>query len=132
MTPQQKIMHLALVRVATHARLPIPHVTDDNVNELYDAFCESGSYFDDMNEIREGEVETGLPCGWSRNYESKAVATRMPDGSWVGWTYWYGGGKHGEPESINWLEDAYDLNCSEEEKVVVVRTFSKPDLKPVP
>ena len=49
----------------------------------------------------------------------------MPDGSWVGWTYWYGGGKYGEPEAIDWMDDAYDLACTEEEKVVTVRTFTK-------
>lgn len=37
----------------------------------------------------------------------------------------YGGGKHGEPEAIDWIEHAYNLDCIEEEKLVVVRTFSK-------
>jgi len=58
-----------------------------------------------------------------RHYESKAVAMKMPDGSWIGWTYWYGGGKHGEPEAIDWMNEAYDVDCHEEEKVVVVQTF---------
>ena len=68
-------------------------------------------------------METGLKCEWSRHYESKAVAMKFPDGSWVGWTYWYGGGKHGEPSSIEWMDDAYDVDCHEEEKMVVVQTF---------
>jgi hypothetical protein len=45
------------------------------------------------------------------------------EGEWIGWTFWYGGGKHGEPGAIDWMSDAYHLNCTEEEKVVVVRTF---------
>lgn len=69
-------------------------------------------------------METGLPAPSSRHYESEAVAYQYVDGSWVGWSYWYGGGKHGEPEAIDWMEDAYDVNCTEEEKVVVVRTFT--------
>jgi len=81
--------------------------------------------FDSMYNIREGEVETELPCPYSRHYESKSVAAKMDDGSWVGWTYWYGGGKHGNPEEIEWIYDAYDLECVEEEKLVVVRTFTR-------
>jgi hypothetical protein len=73
---------------------------------------------DATNELRSGEEETGLPCDWSRHYESKSVAAQMLDGSWVGWTYWYGGGKHGEAYSIPWVEDAYDLEMVEVQKVV--------------
>ena len=73
----------------------------------------------------EGEVETDISTEWSRHYESNGVASRMPDGSWVGWTYWYGGGKHGEPGAIDWMSEAYDLDVVEEEKIVIVRTFTK-------
>lgn len=68
-------------------------------------------------------VPTDLECETSRHYESEAVACQMLDGSWVGWTSWYGGGKHGEPESIPWIEDAYDLDCKE--VVKTVREFTK-------
>jgi hypothetical protein len=37
---------------------------------------------------------------------------------------WFGGGKHGEPGAVEWMEDAYHLTCHEEEKLVVVRTFT--------
>lgn len=37
---------------------------------------------------------------------------------------WYGGGKHGEPGAMPWMEEAYDVSCAEEEKVVTVRTFA--------
>ena len=77
------------------------------------------------NEFREGDCETNIPTEWDRNYESKSVAKQMSDGSWVGWTYWYGGGKHGNPEELEWMEYAYDLNCSEETKMIVVKTFTK-------
>ena len=126
MTPVQKIKHAILLRAAEFDEKPIETtVTADNVDYLYGALVEADGQWDAMSETRSGEVETGLPCGWSRNYESKSVAAKMPDGSWVGWTYWYGGGKHAEPEAIDWMDDAYDLDCKEEEKVVTVRTFSK-------
>ena len=71
--------------------------------------------------------ETNIECEWSRHYESKSVAKRLSNGKWVGYTYWYGGGKHGEPSSIDWMEDSYFLDCKEEQKVMTVRTFSKQD-----
>lgn len=74
-----------------------------------------------------GERVSGLSFGetYSRHYEAYRVARRLDDGRWVGWIYWYGGGKHGEPESIEWMDDAVFLTCTEEEKVVVVRTFAE-------
>ena len=80
---------------------------------------------DIQEEISECGVETGLDCEFSRYYDSEAVAAQMSDGTWVGWTYWTGGGKHGEPSSVPWIEDAYYVDCAEEEKMVVVRTFTK-------
>ncbi len=121
MTPEQKLKWAILVSAKDDA----PDVTEENVDELYDKLVEEDMHWDAKNEMRGGEVETKLSCQWSRHYESKSVAAKMPDGSWVGWTYWYGGGKHGEPESIDWMEEAYDLDCTEEEKVVVVQTFTK-------
>ena len=124
MTPEQKIKHAILNIVAKWAVEPAPDVTAENVDELYEAADES--YVQDAcSEIRSGEYKTNLPCNLLNNYESEAVAARMPDGSWVGWTYWYGGGKHGSPEDMDWMDDAYDLDCAEEEKVVIVRTFKK-------
>lgn len=127
MTPEQKIKHAVLALVAKWNGTLLEEVTEQNVDERYEALEESDddARNDALNEIREGEVETDLACEWSRHYESKSVAAKMPDGSWVGWTYWYGGGKHGEPEAIDWMGDAYDLTCVEEEKLVIVRTFSK-------
>lgn len=124
MTPEQKIKHLIIVRVAEYAEEPQPEVTNENVDDLYDELDEDSAY-EAKAEIRSGEVETGLPSQSSRHYEAKEVAAKTHNGEWVGWTYWYGGGKHGEPEAIDWVDDAYDLNCVEEEKLVKVQTFTK-------
>lgn len=90
---------------------------------------------DARSECRQGTEETGLPADAHfrilRHYEATSVAARMVDGSWVGWIYWHGGGKHGEPEAIDWMEDAYHLDVTEEERVVTVRTFLKaPEVLP--
>lgn len=127
MTPQQKIKYLVLVRDRELYldRYPFAGPIDaDNLDKLWSDLEDSGDQYDAMGEVRGGDVETGLKAPYSRHYESKSVAAQYIDGSWVGWTYWYGGGKHGEPDAIDWIDDAYDLNCTEEEKVVTVRTFS--------
>lgn len=125
MIPIQKIKHLILIRVASWTEQPLPeNLTAENIDDEYDAADED--YLQDArNEVRAGEAETEVPCESSRHYETKSVAAQAPDGTWVGWTYWYGGGKHGEPEAVEWMEYAYDLSCIEEEKMVVVRTFAK-------
>ena len=133
MTPQQKLKWAVLCKALEDSNagtIKIPYPCE-NIDELYAQYEEDVHICDliydaEKHEIRGGEVETGLRCPFSRHYESKSVAMQFPDKSWVGWTYWFGGGKHGEPESINWIEHAYDLECTEEEKMVVVRTFSIP------
>lgn len=99
--------------------------TDEQVAEAYYNFVETDFASDYEEEFRGGQVTTNIPAPYSRHYESRSVARKMSDGSWIGWTYWYGGGKHGEPGSIYWMGDAYELTCVEEEKLVVVRTFTK-------
>jgi len=76
--------------------------------------CElRGSYDQDANGIAAWE--------YSRHYECKPVAKKL-DGRWVCWLYWYGGGKHGEPESIEWIDDTIFL---EEAEPIIVNTFRK-------
>lgn len=100
-------------------------ITAETVDKQYDELVELGLHYDYESEFREGHVETKLPCEYSRHYEAKAVARKMSDDTWVGWTYWYGGGKHGNPEEIDWIEDAYDLEVTEVEKMVLFQEFKK-------
>ena len=100
-------------------------ITAEIVDVQYNELVELKLHWDYEYEFREGQVETKLPCEYSRHYESKAVARKMTDGSWVGWAYWYGGGKHGDPEGVEWMEDAYDLELTETEKMIVVQEFKK-------
>lgn len=125
-TPEQKIMLTVLHNVACDIQgdTSFDEITSDNIVEVWED--NDDLVQDELYEFREGEVETGIPSkNYSRHYECHDVASQMVDGSWVGWTYWYGGGKHGEPEAVDWMDSAYNLDCVEEEKVMVVRTFSK-------
>lgn len=78
---------------------------------------------DTTQELRSGKVNTGITPPSSRHYESRSVGMQCCDGTWIGWTYWYGGGKHGEPASVEWIGHAYDLDCEEKEVTVIQRTF---------
>ena len=71
--------------------------------------------YDIEYEMREG-LEINLPSKTSsRHYEIDVHAMQV-DGIWVAWDYYYGGGKHGEPEAFDWISNARIVEC--EEKVV--------------
>ncbi len=130
MTPEQKLKQLILARAADSLGVPRPVVDADTVDEVwYDLECDAGPRYSAIDQaasdLRSSGIPTGLRAEYSRHYESEAVAAQMLDGSWVGWTYWYGGGKHAYPAAIPWMEEAYELACQEEEKLVIVRTFSR-------
>ncbi|MFJ2362504.1 hypothetical protein ACIPIN_02090 [Pseudomonas sp. NPDC087697] len=128
MTPEQKVKFLILALDARWQKkeaLNYTTMTGVDADTGYAALVEAGEHWDSRNETRCGDVETDIPCDGGRHYEAKSVAAQLPDGSWVGWTYYYGGGKHAEPEAIDWMSEAYELDCVEEEKVVTVRTFTK-------
>lgn len=125
LTPLQKIRWLALIKASEwdYYKEPIINSSDD-IDRLFDLLEKNGGVSEALDEVRCSGIETGLECYSSRHYESKAVAAKLPNGEWVGWTYWYGGGKHGNPEEIDWVPFAYDVECTEEEKMMLVRTFN--------
>lgn len=128
MTPEQKIKWSIINKVCSWKGSEPPEVNDENVNEIWDEMrheTHEDECYDAMCEIREGDVETNINPECSRYYESKSVAALMPDNTWVGWTYWYGGGKHACPEEVCWIDSSYDLNCVEYEKTVTIKEFPK-------
>jgi len=121
MTPKQKIKREILNEIG------YGDFTDENIDERYNfLLVNQCANYDLENEFRESGEKTNIECPLSRLYESQSVARKLSDGTWIGWTYWFGGGKHGEPEAIDWMTDAYELKIeSETEKVIIIRTFSK-------
>lgn len=102
-------------------------VSLDDLDDLDEKFDLHGLdlLYDTYNEFREGEITTNIEPAHSRHYETNSVARKIGD-KWVGWTYYYGGGKHGEPEAIDWINSAYYLNLDSEIQVIETkRTFSK-------
>ena len=133
MTAYQKVKWIVILRAHSWANIEPPEITAENVDELYEKFdecnCEVGYQMQDSrSEIRGSGRESDLDTPYSqvmRHYEYYEVAMQAPDGSWVGWTYWYGGGKHSEPDAIPWMEYAYDVECQEREVTIIEKTFTK-------
>lgn len=126
MTPTQKIKWLVLAKVAQWGGEDPPPYPCADVDDLYAAAKARGELQDAIDEVRASGEDTDIATDdWSRHYERKSIARRLPDGTWVGWTYWYGGGHHGEPSSVPWMDDAYDVTMREETRVI--RVFAKPD-----
>ena len=125
MTAYQKLQWLLLSRVAEFHQVSPPAYDAEIVEKMFDELQENDydTFCDAKIEVRGGELGTGLPAPRSRYYESTSVAAKLPDGTYIGWTYWYGGGKHAEPESIDWMDAVYDVECTE--VVEVVKKFSK-------
>ncbi len=122
LTPEQRIKWLILIQedVVDLGKKPTAEMIESSYDERSDGLQDA------RDEVRCCGENTGIEDRYSsRHYECDEVAAQCPDGKWVGWTYWYGGGKHGEPEAIDWMNDAYDVSVTEEEKLVTVRTFAK-------
>ena len=133
MTPQELIRYIVINNALSDGHFEgqiedIKTLTAEQVNEFYDELEEAGEEYDYLYELRSSGATTNIPCDYSRHYESESVAYPAPNGQWVGWTYWYGGGKHGCPEEIDWVAHAYHVDVVKEEPVTtIVRTFARVD-----
>ena len=124
-TPEQTIKyHILNTAILNDDLIWHEDISVDNVDLVWDHFVESDLHWDYISDYRSCGTSTGLPAQYSSYYESREVASKFGD-RWIGWTYWYGGGKYGDPESVDWMGSAYFVECIEEEKLVTVRTFSK-------
>lgn len=119
LTPQQALMLYILQNNSIDAD---ENTSPEDIEDLFD----DQDYHDDLFQLRfSGEI-TNLPAPPSRHYETEQVAIETPVG-WVSWTYWCGGGKHGNPEEIEWFEDAFFVDVEEKEVIKIERTFFKKD-----
>lgn len=123
MKPETKLKYAILDLAATWNDEVLPdNLTEEQVEEYWN----DSEYLEDaISEVRCSGIETRFPGQYSRHYESEEVAVQCPNGDWVGFTYWHGGGKFGNPEEIDWIQHAYDVECKEEQKLVTVHSFTK-------
>lgn len=110
-----------LARITGLDRDVLAQFNEEELDDLWDRTCDSNDddIYDELYQFRSDGEETNLPAPSSCHYEADQVACQTPFG-WVSWTYWYG-----NPEEIDWIEDAFYVDCFEEEKLVIVREFRK-------
>ncbi len=90
----------------------------------YDIKSEFDEAYELEYEMREG-LEINLPSKTSsRHYEIDVHAMEVDD-IWVAWDYYYGGGKHGEPEAFDWISNARIVQCEEKIVTKVKYTFKE-------
>lgn len=96
-----------------------------NIDAIFDELEYDDAMQDGRSEVRCSGEEIDLkPTSYSRNYEVDAVAMNIK-GVWVAWDYFYGGGKHSEPESIDWISNARIVSCTEKQVITTKRTFAE-------
>lgn len=130
LTPEQAIKQEILTEIKLwekdhKIKLPLFN-TPDEIENAWEIAEINDLHWDAVSEFRcSYDTTTNIKCDFSRHYESKSVAKQLSNGQWVGWTYWYGGGKHGQPEEMEWMEWAYFLECKEREELIIVWEFKK-------
>lgn len=108
--------------------------TADGIDEAYELATNHHGPFasqevldinDAIEEFRRGGQKTDLPRKrFSRYYECEQVSAKLSDGSYVSWPYWSGGSKYGEPREIDWMRDAFFVDCEEKQVMTTVYEFS--------
>jgi len=102
--------------------------SDETIESVWDELAESEDLQDSLCEFRgsgQEHVVEYFPLPMSRHYEVETHVRLMSGGQWVAWPYWYGGGKHSEPDGIDWLSDARLIAVTSEIEVKqMVRTFA--------
>lgn len=118
------------------------YLTLDNAEHIFSnpEECFKSDYPEDvLYDIKSETRHVGEECNslletYSRHYEVdyyvKEFTGVTEDGEtiskWVGWNYYYGGGKHAEPDAIDWIPDAEFVKVKSEEVVTVIkRTFER-------
>ena len=132
MTPVHLLKWAILRKAASWGQFELADdpLTPEQIDALYEEHDKDWGLQDAREEIRASGTRTDVrdPTPWTRgldNYENQSSAMQAPDGTWVGWTYWYGGGKYAEPSAIPWLDYAYALSCEEKQVTITQRTFTK-------
>ena len=125
MTPIQKLKFIILSRqgadILSKLELDVLYGTQGpDFGEIIDDLFESCKPDLDLQEARCAGIDTGLKGPFNRNYECKVLAAKTPDETWIAWNFWYGGGKHGYPEDIPWIESAFEIRHRTETREVDV------------
>lgn len=78
-----------------------------------------------INKFRESGEEIVDKVQQDRYYCYQEVAKKITGSKdlYLGWTYYFGGGKHAQPDQVEWMEDCYLLKCREVEETRIVKVY---------
>jgi hypothetical protein len=126
LTPEQLIKKAIVQRIneQNYDDFQQPIETGEEIDAAYDLAVEKRLHWDFVEEVRSGGIETNLPAPFSRHYEID-IHAQLIDNQWLAYPFYYGGGKHAEPSAIPWMEDAFFVDCEEEQLTITQRTFTK-------
>lgn len=100
-------------------------LSGDEIDKLYESYDRWNELADPWNEIRYSGIDCNLEATtWSRHYEVDSKAIKIDD-KWIQFDYYYGGGKHGEPENFDYIENAIIVDCTEEQITITKYNFSE-------
>lgn len=129
LTAAQKAKYLVLVTLSRWKKAELPVLeTGEQLDELYatEEANDDGRFQDARNDTRNGVEAAEISAPSSRNYEVDAHVGELPDGTWVGWWHYYGGGKHSDPDNaIDWIAHAFDVTHKAEVITTTKHTFTK-------
>lgn len=110
-------------------------IPDDQIDSLWNEF--SDDLQDARNEVRHAgqevsEITSRAHYSWERNYEVEVRVIKLVGSKGLAYNFMSGGGKHGEPESYPWWDEAWFVECTG--TVTIVRhTFADiPEEKAAP
>jgi hypothetical protein len=132
MTAEQRIKrHILLQALAENDDLKFDgEITAENIDDVYAyVLCDIGLCFKYEEKFRGSGEPSGINTQSSFSYEkhdSIEMVRQLSDGTWVGWTYWHGRSGIGDPATVDWMLEAYDVEMHEETRVVKV--FARKDV----
>jgi len=80
-----------------------------------------------ISEFRDSGEPINEKIEEDRYYCYREVAKRITGlcKVFLAWTYYFGGGKYGEPWGVEWMDDCYLVRVKEVEEVRVVKIYEK-------
>lgn len=111
---------------AEHTAAEIQDYWDALYDDLQDA------RYDTRHHGIETSIRNRIHHTWERNYDVETRVIHLGDGRGLAYNYVTGGGKHGDPDSFPWWNEAWFVKCTGT-KTVTTHTYEDiPEVKSAP